>query len=309
MLSPEELHLRAALIQAIRSFFQSKTFLEVDTPIRYPVIIPEENIVPLRSESAFLQTSPELCMKRLLAGGNPRIYQICKCFRREERGRYHLEEFTMLEWYREGVDYTALMDDCEQLLQQVGGALSAVVAAEQSDRLRDLQPFVEAVGRPWQRITVMEAFQRHSPVSLEEALIQERFDEVLVEHVEPELGKQQPTILYDYPAVFGSLAKTKQGNASLVERFELYLRGVELANGFSELTDPVEQRVRFEQEIAMIKQQQGEKLPLPQSFLDDLDSIESAAGIALGVDRLFMLAFGVKSIDRAVSFSPSDIER
>lgn len=308
MLSLEELHIRAALIRAIRGFFGRHHFLEVETPIRQPVIIPESHIEPIAAGSGFLQTSPELCMKRLLAAGCSRIFQICRCFRKEERGRRHLEEFTMLEWYRSGTDYFDLMADCEQLLRhclaEIGGLLGG---REPAAKLL----FSNGNGLngplPWQRITVKEAFARWSTISLEEVLADAVFDEVLVEDIEPNLGVDGPVFLYEYPSGMASLARKKKGDARVAERFELYVDGVELANGFSELTDSSEQRLRFEAELAAIAVRSGRQMTMPEKFLNDLDKLDTCAGIAFGVDRLFMLLLGKDDIHDAVPFSPLDL--
>lgn len=291
--------MRAAFFRLIRSFFHQQGFLEVDTPIRQPLYIPESNITPIASEKHYLQTSPELCMKRLLAGGCSKIFQICHCFRKEECGTLHLEEFQMLEWYRTGADYYKLMTDCEELLRFL---LDELV------KLKSERPIFLGVNLSgkWQRLTVEEAFDRYSSVSLVEALREGVFDELLVEHIEPHLGIDSPVVLYDYPVELGSLARKKKTNPKVVERFELYINGVELANGFSELTDPDQQRERFIAEIKAIESNAGPKVTMPEKFLEDLLQLDQAAGIALGVDRLFMIAMNHYEISEAVSFSPND---
>ena len=304
MLDIEGLHLRAALLAAIRHFFTGLGFLEVDTPLRQPVLIPESNIIPLTSEGQYLQTSPELCMKRLLAAGCTEIFQICPCFRKGERGRLHLEEFTMLEWYRVGSDYRRLMADCEMLLRHIVESLAeftgaAVVAPHFAGITADLEG-------PWLRLTLAEAFAQFSPVPLDRALLENRFEEILVEFIEPELGPISPVFLYDYPREMASLARVKTDAPHLAERFELYWRGIELANGFSELTDVDEQRARFLQEISLIGQHGRGHAGLPEAFLADLARMPPAAGIALGVDRLLMLFTGKRHIAEVVSFSPED---
>jgi len=301
MLDRQGLHLRAALFASIRRFFSSRGFLEVDTPLRQPVIIPESNIVPLAAEGQYLQTSPELCMKRILAAGCDNIFQICPCFRRGERGRYHLEEFTMLEWYRFDADYRQLMDDCECLLAAVVKDLAGTVAGREGGALVRFD-----LARPWPRLSVEEAFRRYSPLSLERSMGDDCFEEMLVEHIEPHLGCAKPLFLYDYPVEMAALARTKPGQPTRAERFELYLHGVELANGFSELTDAREQRQRFAAELGRIERMGRSHGGMPARFLADLERLPAAAGIALGVDRLFMLLTGCEEIGRAVSFSPED---
>ncbi len=308
MLDLSGLCFRAAFFHSLRSFFIGQQFLEVDTPIRQPFLIPELNIEPLRSEAWHLQASPELCMKRLLAAGCDRIFQLCSCFRRGESGRLHLEEFTMLEWYRVESDYEDLMRDCEALLGSLLRDLRdmSLIACNCNDgELRADERLID-LRAPWQRLTVEEAFTRYSPLSLEKAMRDAVFDEILVEFVEPNLGREKPLFLYDYPVELGSLARCKKENPRLAERFELYINGIEIANGFSELTDSHEQRLRFEQELAQMPEGRRQNSPMPERFLHDLVRLDSAAGIALGADRLLMLLMGKKRIDEVVSFAPMD---
>ncbi len=304
MLDLEGLHVRAALFRSIRNFFAAHHFLEVDTPVRQPVMIPENNIEPILAGSWFLQTSPEQCMKRLMARGAKRIFQLSPCFRKGELGRKHLEEFCMLEWYRVGADYQALMDDCQNLLQYVIRDLSAQkrfkpILATSCFKRMDLQ-------QQWPRMSVAEAFATFCSMSVDEALTKNLFDEMMVEYIEPALGFHCPLLLCDYPVQCGSLARRKEEEPSLVERFELYVNGLELANGFSELTDMEEQRLRFEKEISAIKSMSGRDVQMPERFLEELALIDTAAGIALGVDRLLMLIMSRDCIDDVVSFSPAD---
>ena len=294
------LHLRAVLIQALRAFFIDRGYLEVETPLRIPAPAPEAHIVPIASEGWFLQTSPELCMKRLLAAGIPRIFQICKCFRKGERGDRHLPEFTMLEWYAAQSDYRDLMADCGALLRHLAGAMGKSGVLEWQGRRIELGP-------EWERITVAEAFRRYAPCTVEEALAKDQFDELLVEHVEPHLGIVTPTFLCDYPAALGALARLSPVDPTVAERFELYVAGLELANGFSELVDPMEQRARFVAEQESIRLQGREPGPMPEVFLDGLETMPPAAGIALGVDRLAMLFAGAERIDQVVAFTPEGL--
>lgn len=304
MLDSDGLHLRAAFFRCIRSFFYQQGFLEVDTPLRQPVYLPESNIVPLASEQEYLQTSPELCMKRLLAAGNNKIFQICPCFRKEERGRLHQEEFQMLEWYRTGADYHQLMLDCEALLRFL---MEGLLQQQLSGGGVGQKLFSGVtLGARWQRMTVAEAFSRYSRITLQQALKEDRFDEILVECIEPHLGNGAPVFLYDYPVELGSLARKRRDNPAVVERFELYIHGVELANGFSELTDAEEQRARFVDEIATIKGSTGREAAMPERFLTDLRQLDTAAGIAMGLDRLFMIAMNRQHITEVVTFSPED---
>jgi len=300
MLDVSLLQRRAAFIQALRHFFITQDFLEVDTPIRIPTLAPETHIEPEVCGSWFLQTSPELCMKRLLTGGSPALFQICKCFRRNERGDRHLPEFTMLEWYRTGCDYRRLMVDCEQLLLFLADFFRLGSTIRVGDQTVALSP-------PWERLTVAEAFRRHAPQSLDQSLASGTFDEVLCTYIEPQLGISGPIFLYDYPAELGSLALTKKTDPTLAERFELYVGGIEIANGFSELTDPVEQRRRFAREQSTIQARGRQPWPMPEKFLAALAQLNDAAGIALGVDRLAMVLWDAGAIDEVVTFLPEEL--
>lgn len=301
MLNESGLRQRAVLIQAVRRFFIHKGYIEVDTPLRLPVLIPEAHNEPVASGDCFLQTSPEICMKRLLAeSGCNKIFQICKCFRHRERGDRHLPEFTMLEWYRTGCDYTALMDECEDFVVEVAQAVghnSSVAVGKHAVNL----------AKPWERLTVADAFAGYAPVSMTQALEQNCFDEMLCRYIEPQLGLKKPVFLLDYPLALGALARRKKDNPALAERFEIYIGGLELANGFSELNDDAEQLQRFAAEQQILKKQ-GRTVPeLPRKFLRSLAELPEAAGIALGVDRLAMILFGRETIDGVVSFTPEDL--
>ncbi|MEA3546740.1 MAG: EF-P lysine aminoacylase EpmA [Thermodesulfobacteriota bacterium] len=294
MLDISGLKQRAKLIQAIRSFFVLHSYLEVDTPVRLPCLLPEAHIEPETSETWYLQTSPEICMKRLLAAGIPKIFQICKCFRRHERGNRHLPELTMLEWYRLDNDYHDLMVECEKLFLFLANELNMAPAGCNLDS-------------PWQRLTVAEAFALYAEIPLSQALAGDFFDEILVRDIEPNLGQKRPTFLYDYPAELASLSRLKSTDPAVSERFELYINGLELANGFSELTDPLEQRTRFKKELRLARSLGRATQAMPELFLRDLGRIDKAAGIALGIDRLVMTFFGAKRIDEVVAFVPEEL--
>ena len=291
-------------MRLVRRFFHQQGFLEVDTPVRQPVLLPESTIRPLTSATWFLQTSPEQCMKQLLARSQVNIFQICPCFRADERGNRHLEEFTMLEWYRIDGDYVDLMTDCRALLCYLKESL--IARAEFRDILARSCLGTMPVDSEWERVTVAEAFARWGSLSLAAALESDRFDELAVIEIEPHLGLHTPTLLHDYPADCASLARLKKDDLNLAERFELYINGMELANGFSELTDAAEQRQRFEEELDRIEQRDGARPPMPEKFLEDLEKLDRAAGIAFGLDRLFMLLLSAESINEVVSFSPDD---
>ena len=305
MLDPAGLKLRATLFRLTRSFFHDQGFLEVDTPLLQPVFIPESTIIPFEVENLYLQTSPELCMKRLLAAGCTRLFQICHCFRREETGRLHQEEFTMLEWYRTDSDYSDLMTDCEELLRYLVHNMESV--GQNCAGVYPQQLFSGiALNSSWRRISVAEAFDFFSPIPLVQALEEGQFDRVLVEFIEPHLGFGEPVFLYDYPVELASLAKCRNDDPETAERFELYINGVELANGFSELTNSVEQRARFVEEIRTMEKECRISVRMPDRFLDDLQHLDCAAGIALGFDRLFMLLMGYNSLAEAVTFHSGD---
>ena len=293
--------LRAKILQAVRLFFIQNDYLEVETPVRIPAPAPETHIDAQEAGGWFLHTSPELCMKRLLSAGYPRIFQICRCFRKQERGRMHLPEFTLLEWYTAGHTYLEMMVQCEKLIQFVAEAVGQFVSIDYKDR-RIL------LSSPWDRMTVSEAFDRFSRTSMKEALAQNRFDEIMAIEIEPCLGYDRPVFLYDYPASCGALARLKPDNPSVAERFELYIAGLELCNAFTELTDPVEQRKRFEEERRLRRHAGKIEYPMPESFLSALEDMPAASGNALGMDRLILLLTGANSIDDVVAFIPEELE-
>jgi lysyl-tRNA synthetase class 2 len=291
---------RAATIREIRRYFQDRDYLEVETPLLIPAPAPESHIDAFQVGSWFLHTSPELCMKRLLAAGYDRIFQICSCWRQGERGKRHLPEFTMLEWYRSGCDYLGLMEECEAMIRQV------VEAADYGTNFTFHNQHID-LSVPWERISVREAFLRYSSVTMEEACKRDQFDEVMVEDIEPHLGLSRPTFIYDYPAERGALARLRQDDPSVAERFELYMGGVELANAFTELTDPEEQRTRFANEEKYRRSIGKPPYPIPEKFLNELTDMPPSAGIALGVDRLVMLLLDAAAIDEVVAFTPEEL--
>jgi lysyl-tRNA synthetase class 2 len=294
------LQLRAKLIQSIRHFLFQHNFLEVETPLRIPSPAPEEHIEAITSDDWFLQTSPELCMKRLLSAGFPRIFQISHCFRAAERGDKHLPEFTMLEWYVAGFDYHQLMDQCQALL-------IAAFKDMGNDQEIAWQNKKICVASPWERISVADVFSKYSPISLQQALNQDKFDEIMVEYIEPYLGIDRPTYLYDYPAKLAALAKTKKSDPTVAERFELYIGGLELANGFSELTDVNEQRQRFAEALKARAVKKWAHYEMPEKFLQALQTMPPSSGIALGIDRLMMILTDTGKIDDVVAFPPESL--
>lgn len=297
----KNLQLRANVLDTIRSFFNQAGYLEVETPVRIPVPAPEIHIEAVASEAWFLHTSPELCMKRLLAAGHERIFQICRCFRHSERGRLHLPEMTLLEWYTAHEDYFHMMDQCQALIQFVVKKINGSHLLVYQDQTID-------VGGEWLRITVQELFQQAAHITVEQALAEDQFDEIMVTRLEPYLATlNRPVIVYEYPAQCAALARLSPNNPAVAERFELYIAGIELCNAFGELVDPTEQRKRFEAENEERRQLGKKHYALPESFLQDLEKMPSATGTALGVDRLAMMLANTDQIDDVVAFVPESL--
>jgi lysyl-tRNA synthetase class 2 len=296
----QNLDLRARIVQAVRRFFFDRDYLEVETPVRIPAPAPEAHIDAVQSDNYFLHTSPELYMKRLLAAGYTRIFQICKCFRQHERGRKHLPEFTMLEWYQVGSSYSNLMEECEDLVRFISDSL---------DRGKHIiyQKRLITLAKPWIRLSVAAAFDKYGSKSMSAALATDSFDEIMALDIEPNLGDPVPFFLYDYPVQHGALARPKPRNPLQAERFELYMAGIELCNGFSELCDSVEQRRRFEKELQIRSALGKPAYPMPELFLEALANMPAAAGNALGIDRLVMLFADTDNIDDVVAFTPEEL--
>ncbi len=296
----KNLELRALIIQAVRKFFIDNKYLEIETPYRIPAPAPEAHIDAEVSGNWYLHTSPELCMKRLLASGYPRIFQICRCFRQKERGARHLPELTMLEWYTANHNYFEMMDQCEELIIFISHSLGfGDILVYQGNEI-DLKA-------PWLRMSVADAFDRFASVSMKKALREKRFDEVMVRDIEPNLGHNKPLFLFDYPAECSSLARMKPGDRSVAERFELYISSLELCNAFTELTDSIEQRKRFENEQKLRSEFGKTTYPLPEKFLESLKFMPEASGNALGLDRLVMLFADTPVIDDVVAFTPEEL--
>ena len=259
------LQVRARVLKGIRAFFDARGFVEVETPVRIPAPAPEPHIDCPASGSWFLRASPELQMKKLLAAGMDKIYQIGPCFREGECGRRHNPEFTMLEWYRTQADYLDILADMEALVSGI------------------LWPHGVAAFR---RITVREAYRKWAGWDPFAAWDADRFDFDMATKVEPNLPKT-PVFLMDYPPAAASLSKMR---GDVAERWELYVGGVELANAFTELTDAAEQRRRFELAREERRQHGEADYPLDEEFLAVLNQMPPTGGVALGVDRLAMLA-------------------
>ena len=291
---------RANILQAIRDFFIAQGFFEVETPHRIPAPAPESHIDAIPSGRWFLHTSPELCMKRMLAAGYEKIFQICRCWREGERGGQHIPEFTLLEWYHSGIDYRMLMEECAVLIQAVASKVGF------GERIIFRNQAIDLTS-PWERIPAREVFHEYAKTSMEEALKNGRFDELMVQNIEPMLGIRKPTFVYDYPAQRGALARLKPEDKTVAERFELYVGGLELANGFSELVDPEEQRRRFEKENENRRGMGKSVYTMPEKFLEELKEMPPSAGIALGIDRLVMVFLDAPSIDEVVAFTPEEL--
>ncbi len=287
---------RRALIHAqIRAFFRNQGFLEVDTPLLVQTVAPERYIEPFSVNGWFLSTSPELHMKRLLAAGYEKIFQICHCFRRGERGQLHNPEFAMLEWYRVGADYMQLIQDTERLVLSLAQSLRLGNTIRYQGRDIHLEP-------PWPRSTVRDAFQRSAGWDPFGDLDEQRFDVDLVDKVVPSFAADHPTVMLDYPPAMASLARVRPSNPPVAERAEIFIAGLEVANAYSELTDATEQERRFRLEIESLRRQGRHNVAMPHRFLDALPSLPECGGIAMGVDRLVMLFCDAASIGEVVLF-------
>ena len=261
---------RSEFLRAMREFFYAAGFIEVETPVKIHAPAPEEYIESVQSEGDFLRTSPELAMKVLLSQGCEKIFQIGSCFRANEHGRKHLEEFTMLEFYAVKWDYRQLAEFTAAMLKSAAG----------NNPVFSSHDF----------ITVDEAFRRYAGVSAFEADADDTFDELMVTKVEPNLGTEELTFLMDYPASRASLSRLSAANPKVAERWELYRNGLELANAFGELTDSVEQRKRFEAANKFRAANNMHAYPEPVEFYAALDKgLPESSGCAIGVDRLLML--------------------
>jgi elongation factor P--(R)-beta-lysine ligase len=316
---------RMRIAAALRQFFAARDFVEVETATLVPSPGNETHLHAFATDLVaptgtrarlYLRTSPEFACKKLLAAGERRIVEFARSFRNRERGILHHPEFTLVEWYRAQEPYEVLMEDCGAILAL---AAEAVGSKRFSFRDRAIDPFAAP-----ERLTMAEAFARHAGIDLMAMLPPQPsavlataanavgirtaaddtwgdvFSRVLVEKIEPQLGQGRATILYEYPAVQSPLARPKVADLRLAERFELYACGVELANGFGELIDVAEQRQRLEQQMAEKERIYGERYPIDEDFLSALAVMPEACGIALGFDRLVMLATGATRIDEVV---------
>ena len=322
---------RAEITRAVRAWFDEQGFAEVETGILQVSPGNETHLHAPCTElhradgvaaTRYLRTSPEFACKKLLAAGEQKIFEFARVFRDRERGDLHLPEFTMLEWYRADTTYDAVMADS---IAVIACAAQATGIGRLSFRGRVADLFAEP-----DRLTVADAFERFAGIDLlatiadgngdrarlaaaakgrvritDDDTWSDIFSKVLVEHVEPNLGQRRLTILFEYPAPEAALARTKPSDPRVAERFEIYACGVELANGFGELTDPREQRKRFTLAMDEKQRRYGERYPLDEDFLDAVGHMPEASGVALGFDRLVMLASGAIRIDQVVWTPPA----
>ncbi|MBU1910168.1 MAG: EF-P lysine aminoacylase GenX [Verrucomicrobia bacterium] len=290
------LELRSRLLRALRVFFHGRDFLEVETPVRLRAPAPEVHLDAEPAGDAWLRTSPELHMKRLLAAGYERIFQVGPCFRRGESGGRHRPEYTLLEWYRADADYHDILADTKALILFLAREVLGSTTLRRAGREIVLEPV-------WEYLTVSEAFLDFAGWDPVEQFDPDRFDLDLVDKVEPQLPREAPVILADYPVQAAALARRKPGRPSVAERWELYLDGIEIANAYSELTEAAEQAARFE-EWNRARAAAGKPVyPADREFLAALESgLPPCAGVALGVDRLVMLFAGADSLDEVLPF-------
>jgi len=287
---------RAQLNDAIRRFFRDRGFLEVDTPVVLPANAPEANIDAIPAGAGWIRTSPELAMKRLLAAGCEKIFQLGPVARAGEHGRWHHPEFSLLEWYRSGAGYLEILADAKALLSFLAGELRGA-----TDFTWQGRP-VSFAQELWERQSVSQAFIQHAGWDPALKFDPDRFDLDLVTRVEPALPPGHPVVLIDYPAPLAALARRKPDDPLRAERWELYLGGVELANAYSELNDPAEQRARFEEANACRHRRGAKPYPLDEPFLAALAQMPPSGGIALGVDRLLMILADADSLDAVLPF-------
>jgi len=295
------LQARARALAAVREYFAREHFLEVETPLRVPAPGVDLHLDAIPAQRGFLITSPELHMKRLLVAGFPRVFQMARASRLDELGQLHEPEFAMLEWYRAFAGLPQVLSDTEQLVRSVAERVSGEA------RLFGPKGQAYELARPFQRVTVREAFQEHAGITDAVDLAhtdEARYFQLLVSLVEPGLAREPaPLFLWKYPANQAALARLSSDDPSVAERFELYVGGVELCNGFDELTDPNEQRRRFEQDSLRRASEGRVTYPLDERFLAGLEcGMPRAGGNALGFDRLLMLATGAPRLEDVIAF-------
>ncbi len=301
------LRIRAQILAKIRQFFAERDVLEVDTPVLGQFTITDQHIISLSVPTPahgtyYLQTSPEYAMKRLLAAGSGCIYQICKSFRAEENGHRHNCEFTMLEWYRLGYNHHQLIDEMDELLTVVLATPSAQRTSYTDLFQQYLNLNIQTCTDEQLRQVIADAGWMHESIDL---FNRDTCLQLLMSHaIEPQLGFEAPLFVYDFPSTQAALARLSQTQPPMAERFELYIQGMEIANGFHELTDPEEQRQRFLRD-QQHRQQRGETIPsIDPRLLSALKyGLPDCAGVALGIDRLLMLATQSTHIDQVIAFS------
>ncbi|MCX6641197.1 MAG: EF-P lysine aminoacylase EpmA [bacterium] len=290
---------RAQIISLLRAVLNESAYLEVETPQRVRSAGTDLNLDPFETEERYLITSPEFHLKVLLAQGYARIYQICHCFRKGERTALHNPEFTMLEFYASGMDLSGMMIEVETITKAV---------AEKFGRHEvSFRQKVGDLSLPWERISVDEAFQKYAGWKPSLNFDEDRFYFDLVDQVDPHLGIGRPSILYDYPARLAMLASLSTENPSVARRFEVYVCGVEIANAFEELTDPTEQRRRFEEDLRQRAALNKPPYPIDERLLEALPDMPPCSGIAVGVDRLVMLLTGADSVDQVIAFPDEEV--
>lgn len=315
--SIQQLHKRAKIIQKIRNFFIKRDLLEVETPTLSQAGITDPHLFCFQTffigpelSSAkktpsgtplYLQTSPEFHMKRLLSAGSGSIFQIAKAFRNEESGRFHNPEFTLLEWYQVGFDHFLLMDEMDQLLQLI---LNCNVAR----RCTYKEAFLEALNIDPLSADLEELKAVGSKFKLGSVLDNETDKDTILQllfgiAIEPVIAEEKPCFIYNFPASQAALAKISTDDPRVAERFEVYYKGIELANGFHELSDPLEQLKRFQEDNRQRKLKGLKTMPIDQRFIDCLIQLPNCAGVALGIDRLVMLALRQSHIDNVLSFT------
>ena len=324
-INKDTLILRANILSSIRKFFENEKFLEVDTPtlVASPDPNPFNEVFKIEGKNLYLTPSPEFSIKKLLSLGLKNVYQITKAYREgQENDPLHLNEFTILEWYRSGTDYTGLMRDCENLINFIQKKLNPI------NQILNIKYQKQTINltSPWQRISCKEAFKKYADVNLDEFLDiktarkicqkkgyqisdknswEELYHQVFLNEVEPKLPKGQPLILYDYPSPLAALSKIKDTDSKYAERFEFYIGGLELGNGYSELTDPREQEKRLKGDLQTRKEKKMLVFDYDHEFVEALKSgIPQTAGIAVGIDRLVMLFTDCTDIHEVSPFYP-----
>lgn len=296
-----KLRTRSRILRAIREYFEGAGFVEVETPFAVPAPGVDRNVDAVSGGPGWLITSPELEMKRLIVGGVPRQFQIARVARRDEAGALHEPEFTLLEWYRAFSGIESVLEDTESVVAEAARAAQGQLTLSAPDGRRiDVRP-------PFERVTVRDAFREHADVDDASDLAasdEDRYFRLLVERVEPALARlDRPVFLCDYPITEAALARPTPADPRYAERFELYVAGIELSNGYGELTDPVEQRRRFAADRERRAREGRTVYPENEAFLRALEEgMPPSSGNALGVDRLIQLAVGATCIQDVIAF-------